>query len=88
VRLENQPGVAIDRFGYAVLTSAMPYRHNRVALRTSDIGNGLEIPLAAKDIVPTERAIGRVTFETHLGQSLLIHAKLADVSVPVIGANI
>ncbi|MER1979342.1 fimbria/pilus outer membrane usher protein, partial [Pseudocitrobacter faecalis] len=27
VRLENQPGVAIDRFGYAVLTSAMPYRH-------------------------------------------------------------
>lgn len=88
VRLENQPGVAIDRFGYAVLTSAMPYRHNRVALRTSDIGNGLEIPLAAKDIVPTERAIGRVTFETHLGQSLLIHAKLADGSVPVIGANI
>ncbi|MCV5498142.1 fimbria/pilus outer membrane usher protein, partial [Escherichia coli] len=60
VRLENQPGVAIDRFGYAVLTSAMPYRHNRVALRTSDIGNGMEIPLAAKDIVPTQRAIGRV----------------------------
>ncbi|AGB79441.1 P pilus assembly protein, porin PapC [Enterobacteriaceae bacterium strain FGI 57] len=88
VRLENQPGVAIDRFGYAVLTSAMPYRHNRVALRTSDIGNGMEIPLAAKDIVPTQRAIGRVEFETHLGHSLLIHAKLADGSAPMIGANI
>jgi P pilus assembly protein, porin PapC len=88
VRLENQPGVAIDRFGYAVLTSAMPYRHNRVSLRTSDIGNGMEIPLAAKDIVPTQRAIGRVEFETHVGHSLLIHVTLPDGSTPSIGANI
>lgn len=66
----------------------MPYRHNRVALRTADIGNGMDIPLAAKDIVPTQRAIGLVEFETHLGHSLLIHARLADGSAPMIGANI
>jgi outer membrane usher protein len=88
VRLENQPGAAIDRFGYAVQTSAMPYRHNRVALRTSDIGNGLDIPLAAKDIVPTQRAIGKVVFETHLGQSLLIHSTLDNGESPLIGATI
>lgn len=88
VRLENQPGAAIDHFGYAVQTSAMPYRHNRVALRTSDIGNGLDIPLASKDIVPTNRAIGKVVFETHLGQSLLIHSKLSTGETPMIGATI
>ncbi|MCP1065483.1 fimbria/pilus outer membrane usher protein [Serratia symbiotica] len=51
VRLvENQPAVAIDRFGYAVMTSASPYRHNLVALalRTEDISNGLDIPMAAR----------------------------------------
>ena len=88
VRLENQPGVAIDRFGYAVLPYAQAYRHNRVALRTSDIGNGLDIPLASQDIVPTQRAIGKVVFETHLGHSLLIHTTLADGSTPAIGATI
>lgn len=88
VRLENQPGVAIDRFGYAVMTSAMPYRHNRIALRTSDIGNGVDIPLAAKDIVPTQMAIGRVEFETHLGHSLLVHTKMAQGETPNIGATI
>jgi len=88
VRLENQPGVAIDRFGYAVMTSASPYRHNRVALRTEDIGNGLDIPIAARDVVPTYGAIARVKFETHTGQSLLVHSKMADGSVPPIGANV
>ncbi len=88
VRLENQPGVAIDRFGYAVMTSASPYRHNRVALRTEDIGNGLDIPMAARDVVPTYGAITRVKFETHTGQSLLVHSKLLDGSVPPIGANV
>lgn len=87
VRLENQPGVAIDRFGYAVMTSATPYRHNRVALRTEDIGVGLDIPLAAKDIVPTWGTIGRVTFETRSGQSLLLHLTLADGTYPGIGAT-
>ena len=88
VRIENQPGVAIDRFGYAVMTSASPYRHNRVALRTEDIGNGLDIPMAARDVVPTYGAITRVKFETHTGQSLLVHSKMVDGSVPPIGANV
>lgn len=88
VRLENQPGVAIDGSGYAVVTSATPYRHNRVALRTEDIGSGLDIPMAAKDVVPTRGAIPRVTFETHTGQSLLVHSKMSDGSLPPLGANI
>lgn len=88
VRLENQPGVAIDDSGYAVLTSVTPYRHNRIALRTEDIGNGLDIPLAAKDVVPTRGAITRVKFETHTGQSLLVRSTMANGDQLPLGANI
>ncbi|WP_233208997.1 fimbria/pilus outer membrane usher protein, partial [Erwinia sp. B116] len=88
VRLENQPGVAVDRFGYAVMTSATAYRHNRVALNTEDIGAGLDIPLAARDVVPTYGAISRVTFETRTGQSLLLHLKIAEGNYPAIGATV
>ena len=88
VRLENQPGVAIDGSGYAVMTSATPYRHNRVALRTEDIGSGLDIPLASKDVVPTRGAISHVKFETHTGQSLLVHSKINDADSPPLGASI
>ena len=88
VRLENQPGVAIDGAGYAVMSSATPYRHNRIALRTEDIGSGLDIPLAARDVVPTRGAIARVKFDTHTGQSLLVHSKMHDGNSPPLGANI
>ncbi|MCA1176401.1 MULTISPECIES: fimbria/pilus outer membrane usher protein [unclassified Pantoea] len=88
VRLENQPGVAINRSGYAVMTSATAYHHNRVALRTDDIGADLDIPLAVKDVVPTYGAISRVTFETRSGKSALIHAQLPDGDVPAIGASV
>ena len=70
------------------MTSATPYRHNRIALRTEDIGSGLDIPLAARDVVPTRGAIPRVTFETHSGQSLLVHSTMSDGNSPPLGANI
>lgn len=85
-RLENQPGAAIDPFGYAVMTSAVPYHHNRVALRTADIKNGVDIPNAVKDIVPTYGAIGRIKYDTFTGQSLLIHSTHRDGIVPPLGA--
>lgn len=88
VGLDNQGGAAIDRSGFAVMTSATPYRQNRVALRTEDIGAGLEIPMPAREVVPTRGAIVRVKFDTHQGRNLLVHSKLADGSVPPIGATV
>lgn len=88
VRLDNQAGAAIDDAGFAVMTSAMPYRQNRVALRTEDIGSGLEIPMPARDVVPTQGAIVRVKFETHRGRNLLVLSQRPDGSVPPIGANV
>ncbi len=88
VQLDNQTGIAIDRFGYAVMTSVSPYHHNRVALKTEYIKNGLDIPIAVKDVVPTNGAITRVKFETHIGHNLLVHSKMIDGQVPPIGASV
>lgn len=88
VRLENQPGVTIDRFGYAVVPSASPYRYNYVALRTEDFEPGLDVPIASKQVVPTEKSVVKVTFDTFKGVSLLIHARMADNEYPAIGAGV
>ena len=88
VGLDNQGGAAIDKSGFAVMTSVTPYRQNRVALRTEDIGAGLEIPMPAREVVPTRGAIVRVRFDTHRGRNLLVHSQLADGSVPPIGATV
>ena len=88
VRLENQPGVTIDRFGYAVVPSANPYRYNYVALRTEDFGPGLDVPVASKQVVPTEKSVVKVSFDTFKGVSLLIHARLGDNGYPAIGAGV
>lgn len=88
VGLDNQGGAAIDKSGFAVMTSATPYRQNRVALRTEDIGAGLEIPIPARDVVPTRGAIVRVKFDTHKGRNLLVQSRLPDGSVPPIGATV
>ncbi|MCP1065482.1 hypothetical protein M5G07_07995 [Serratia symbiotica] len=38
--------------------------------------------------MPTYGAIARVKFEIHTGQRLLVHSKMADCSLPPIGANV
>lgn len=78
VRVDNQSGVSIDPFGYAVVPSATPYRFNAVSLHTQDFQPGLDVPVASKQVVPTEKAIVRVRFDTFYGVSLLIHSRLAQ----------
>ncbi|WP_392421315.1 fimbria/pilus outer membrane usher protein [Edwardsiella piscicida] len=88
VRLDNQTGVAIDPFGYAVVPSATPYRFNAVALHTQDFEPGLDVPVASKQVVPTEKAIVKVRFDTFYGVSLLIHSHLNDGGYPAVGASV
>ncbi|MCI1898498.1 MAG: fimbrial biogenesis outer membrane usher protein [Enterobacter sp.] len=87
VGLGNQPGVSIDRFGYAIVPNAIPYRINTVSLNTRELPDGLEIPVASLNTVPTRGAVTRVHFETYYGESLLIHSRLADNDYPPVGAQ-
>ena len=72
VGLESQPGVATDGDGLAVVTHLSPYRVNRVALRTIDLGDTVEVKNAAMDVVPTRGAVVLARFETSVGLRLLM----------------
>lgn len=86
VHIQQQNGVAIDGNGYAVLTAADAWHYNVVSLNTADIGAGLDIPQAQKKIVPTEKAIGKVVFETFSGRNYLVNAVIPGNIAPPVGA--
>lgn len=88
VGIENQTGVRIDPFGYAVVPQSVPYRVNSVALNPQDFDTFLDVPNAVADTVPTRGAITRVRFDTFRGYSVLIHTTLADGSYPPLGAQL
>jgi len=72
VGLESRPGVGTDWAGNAVIPNLSPYRLNRVALRTGDLGDTVEVKHAAMDVVPTRGAVVVARFETSVGYRLLI----------------
>lgn len=72
VGLESRPGVGTDWAGNAVIPNLSPYRLNRVALRTGDLGDTVEVKNAAMDVVPTRGAVVTARFETSVGYRLLI----------------
>lgn len=72
VGLESQPGVATDAAGHAVIPNLSPYRLNRLALRTADLGDTVEVRNAATEVVPTRGAVVVARFETSVGFRLLM----------------
>lgn len=87
VGLQNQTGIRIDPFGYAVAPNTIPYRNNTYTLNTREFPDGLDVPVATQNTVPTRGAITRVRFDTYSGESLLIHSRLPDNSFPPVGAQ-
>lgn len=86
VGVMNNPGVKIDQFGYAIINNITPYRYNTIALNTEQMKPGLDIPQSILQIVPTQKAIVGVNFNTFYGHSLLIHTHNPNYPSPPIGA--
>jgi len=72
VGFESQRGVATDSAGNAVIPNLSPYRVNRVAIRTGDLDDTVEVKNAAMDVVPTRGAVVVANFETSVGFRLLM----------------
>lgn len=72
VGFESQPGVATDWAGNAVIPNLTPYRLNRLAIRTADLGDTVEVKNAATEVVPTRGAVVVAKFETSVGFRLLM----------------
>lgn len=72
VGIESMPGVATDWAGNAVISNVSPYRTNRIAVRTQDLGDTMDVKNAATEVVPTRGAVVRATFETSVGYRLML----------------
>lgn len=72
VGFESQPGVATDWAGNAIIPNLTPYRLNRLAIRTADLGDTVEVKNAATEVVPTRGAVVVAKFETSVGFRLLM----------------
>lgn len=86
VLIQNNPGIAIDHFGYAVVPYASAYNINRITLDTESLPPDLEIPINTRQIIPTEKAVGKTVFNTYSGKSLLIHSQLSNGESMPVGA--
>ena len=73
VGFEVYPGVRTDSRGNAVLANLSPYRVNRLAVRTEDLGDNVEVKNAALDVVPTRGAVVLAKFETSIGLRLMLN---------------
>jgi outer membrane usher protein len=88
VRLESHPGVSTDASGYAIVPSLSPYRSNRLAMLTADLGDTIEVKNAAVNLVPTRGAVIQAGFETVVGYRLMMTLTRKDNSVVPFGARI
>jgi outer membrane usher protein len=73
VGFEVYPGVRTDSRGNAVLANLSPYRVNRLAVRTEDLGDNVEVKNAALDVVPTRGAVVLAKFETSIGLRIMLN---------------
>ncbi|CAB5510907.1 Outer membrane usher protein FimD [Achromobacter anxifer] len=88
VRFESHPGISTDGAGYAIVPSLSPYRSNRLAMRTADLGDTVEVRNAALNLVPTRGAVIQAGFETVVGYRLMMTLTREDHSVVPFGARI
>ncbi|TBL73485.1 outer membrane usher protein FimD [Obesumbacterium proteus] len=72
VGVENNTGVKTDWRGYAIVPYASTYRQNRIALDTTTLNSHTDIDDAVVNVVPTQGAIVRATFNAHVGIKALI----------------
>ncbi|AIY42321.1 type 1 fimbriae anchoring protein FimD [Collimonas arenae] len=88
VGFEVYPGVRTDSRGNAVLANLSPYRINRVAVRTEDLGDNVEIKNAALDVVPTRGAVVLAKFETSIGLRIMLNLSDKDGKPLPFGAKV
>ncbi|WP_434747269.1 outer membrane usher protein FimD [Pantoea sp. Lu_F5_004] len=67
VRVENESGVSTDWRGYAVMPYATMYRRNRVALDVKSLDMHTDLEDSVQNVVPTQGAIVRAEYRTHVG---------------------
>ncbi len=82
VYVENETGVSTDWRGYAVMPYATVYRRNRVALDVKSLDMHTDLEDSVQNVVPTQGAIVRAEYQTHVGLRALFSLTHQGHSVP------
>jgi outer membrane usher protein len=71
-QVTNQTGVETDFRGYTVVPFVTAYRHNTIALDTETLPDDADVTHAAQIVTPTRGAVVRATFNTRVGNRVLM----------------
>ncbi|WON77764.1 fimbria/pilus outer membrane usher protein [Serratia sp. UGAL515B_01] len=72
VGVTNKRGVKTDWRGYAIIPYSSPYKKNNIQLNAETLPDNTELALTAQEIVPTRGAVAKVSFDTKIGQRMLM----------------
>ena len=70
--ITNQTGVETDFRGYTVVPFVTAYRHNTIALDTETLPDDADVTHAAQVVTPTRGAVVRASFNTRVGNRVLM----------------
>jgi outer membrane usher protein len=70
--ITNQTGVETDFRGYTVVPFVTAYRHNTIALDTETLPDDADVTHAAQIVTPTRGAVVRASFNTRVGNRVLM----------------
>lgn len=87
-RVMDGQGARVDRFGYALAPSLVPYHYNTVALNPEGMNDKAELEDGQRRVAPYAGATVRLHFNTVRGQALLITAQRPDNAPIPMGANV
>lgn len=82
VNVDGEPGIHTDWRGYAVVPYATTYRQNRLALDVNSMADNIDVDDAVTNVVPTEGALVRASFNAHVGERALLTLVHAGNPVP------
>lgn len=76
--ISNQTGVKTDGRGYTIVPFISPYRRNTVALDTETLPGDADVTQAVQTVTPTRGAVVRASFDTRVGERVLMTLRRAD----------
>lgn len=81
-------GARVDRFGYALVPSLVPYQYNSVALNPQRMNSKAELADGQQRVAPYAGATVRLHFKTIRGQAVLIKVQRPDGSIIPMGTSV
>ncbi|EBQ8600488.1 fimbrial biogenesis outer membrane usher protein [Salmonella enterica] len=86
LKVQSQPGLTTNIFGYAVMPSLTPYRRTDISLDPSGLDNTVSLSQTSSFVVPTRGAVVLADFQTKQGKQILMTVLHPDRTAIPFGA--